>query len=1121
MDVFALRETIVREYRDYFESFVNILDPEIEAFVRSELEGGTLWPDAVLQLNPAFEPGDTLGELAERGVIRHETARFFGPHLRLHCHQQDALTIAQRRESYVVTTGTGSGKSLTYLLAIVDDVFRRGAEPHAVRALIVYPMNALINSQLKALERYRDENWPDCPLRFGRYTGQERNEARTAILDDPPHILLTNYVMLEYMLIRPAERDLVKHSTRDLRFLVMDEMHVYRGRQGADVAMLLRRVRQRSGADDLLCVGTSATLATEGSRAERQERIAAVGSTLFGVDVPPANVVGETLRRMTAVPVPHTPDGLRRAVEMSPPAVTLDAVAAHPLAAWLEDTFGLTGDEGVLVRRPPITFDAGGAQLADATSIAADTCRERLAATLAAGNAVRATSGEPVFAFRLHQFLASGSSVFATVEPTGPRTLTVEGQYQTAPTAEGQERLLYPLAFCRECGQEYHLVSRHLDNQTGLTYLLPRSPVLNAPDDDTTGAAGYFAPQRDDLWSDDEDLPEGWYEPRKSGPKLKRNYEQHKPVHCWVRSDGVMHTAPMEGAVEGWLQPRPLMLCSRCRATYDGREGEFRKLATLSQTGRSTATTILTSTGVVAMRGIVGLDPASQKMLSFTDNRQDASLQAGHLNDYVVVALLRGALVRALGEGEDLTFDRIGHAMFDALNLEPEQFMREAVASGPALGRARKAMTDLLQYRAFEDLRRAWRVAQPNLEQCGLLRIAYAGLDEIAANDAPWRGVPAIGDADANRWAAVLGAVLDNLRSSLVIDAKCLKQDETEQLKQRVNQSLREPWSVDDYEHLRTAAIALLPNVEAERKDRTPTVGLGWRSAIGRYLRSRHTWGIEANLDTAAVEELVHALVAALRGHLLTLHTRKGADYGVQIKADALLWLPGDGKAAPPDPVRTRALHYRDTNHLRGEPNRYFARLYGERAAKLTGVTGREHTGAVSVDDRIQREQEFRDGKLAALFCSPTMELGVDIADLSVVHMRNVPPTPANYAQRSGRAGRGGRPALVLTFASQGSAHDQYFFRRKERMIAGAVIPARMDLTNRDLVEAHLHSVWLSVVGMRLGNSLTETLDLAQPGYPVQVDRVAEMQLSPSRRSDVVEAFRRVADASSAIAHAP
>jgi ATP-dependent helicase YprA (DUF1998 family) len=229
-DVFALRDRVVEEYREYFESFVNILDPRIEAFVRAKLAEGELWPDAVLQLNPAYAPGPTLGELATSGTVTPETARYFGEAIRLYQHQLEAIEIARRGEPYIVSTGTGSGKSLTYLIPIFDHVLRADPARHTVRALIIYPMNALINSQLDALERFRRDNWPGCPVRFARYTGQEKNEQRQAIIEDPPHVLLTNYVMLEYMLIRPWERSLVRQATRELQFLVMDELHVYRGR---------------------------------------------------------------------------------------------------------------------------------------------------------------------------------------------------------------------------------------------------------------------------------------------------------------------------------------------------------------------------------------------------------------------------------------------------------------------------------------------------------------------------------------------------------------------------------------------------------------------------------------------------------------------------------------------------------------------------------------------------------------------------------------------------------------------------------------------------------------------------------------------------------------------------
>ncbi|MGH9391631.1 MAG: hypothetical protein ACRD1Z_18685, partial [Vicinamibacteria bacterium] len=117
-DVFRLRERVVQEYSDYVESFIHIRDKRIEDYVRRELDKGELWPDAVLQLNPAYEPGPTLRELAAQGKIVSDAARFFGEGLRLYRHQEEALGAAASGEGYIVSTGTGSGKSLTYLVPI-------------------------------------------------------------------------------------------------------------------------------------------------------------------------------------------------------------------------------------------------------------------------------------------------------------------------------------------------------------------------------------------------------------------------------------------------------------------------------------------------------------------------------------------------------------------------------------------------------------------------------------------------------------------------------------------------------------------------------------------------------------------------------------------------------------------------------------------------------------------------------------------------------------------------------------------------------------------------------------------------------------------------------------------
>ena len=354
-----------------------------------------------------------------------------------------------------MTTGTGSGKSLTYLVPIFDAIIRNAPERHSVRAILVYPMNALINSQLDALRDFQEENFPDSPIRFDRYTGQEREEDRERILNDRPHILLTNYVMAEYILVRPSERPLLSAATRDLRTLVMDELHFYRGRQGADVAMLTRRLQESAGRD-LQAIATSATMVTGGSRTDRKESVADLASRFFGLDIKANNVVDETLRRVALAPVPRGADEIRISVESDPPDANAESVCRHPLAAWAEEAFGISNEDGRLIRRSPETFEAVVQRLADESGLSTGQCAIRLREVLEAGNEAMLEDGNPVFAFRLHQWLSSGNSVYATLEPPDTREFRMEGQYRA-----DKKRVLYPLAFCRECGQEYYLVSRN------------------------------------------------------------------------------------------------------------------------------------------------------------------------------------------------------------------------------------------------------------------------------------------------------------------------------------------------------------------------------------------------------------------------------------------------------------------------------------------------------------------------------------------------------------------------------------------------------------------------------------------------------------------------------------
>ncbi|MHB1887388.1 MAG: DEAD/DEAH box helicase, partial [Acidimicrobiales bacterium] len=269
-------EEVLEDYQSFVEGFLEIKDDEVRAKVQDEIAEGLLWPEPWLGLNPSFASVGSIDDLVAEGLLHPDCSGVFrrreretdpGLALRLHQHQRDAIELARRELSYVLTTGTGSGKSLAYIVPIVDHVLRLGSG-RGVQAIIVYPMNALANSQLGELEKFLGKTNPK--VTFRRYTGQEDQPTRDVILQNPPDILLTNYVMLELMMTRPHERAVFIDGAREMKFLVLDELHTYRGRQGADVAMLIRRLRDAVGGRPLHCIGTSATIAGPSSTRAQQ-----------------------------------------------------------------------------------------------------------------------------------------------------------------------------------------------------------------------------------------------------------------------------------------------------------------------------------------------------------------------------------------------------------------------------------------------------------------------------------------------------------------------------------------------------------------------------------------------------------------------------------------------------------------------------------------------------------------------------------------------------------------------------------------------------------------------------------------------------------------------------------
>jgi ATP-dependent helicase YprA (DUF1998 family) len=542
----------------------------------------------------------------------------------------------------VRTTGTGSGKSLAYIVPIVDHVLRRGGG-RGIQAVIVYPMNALANSQYGELEKFLRLGYPDGqgPIRFDKYTGQETDEQRQAIIANPPDILLTNYVMLELLLTRVHERQLIA-AARGLRFLVLDELHTYRGRQGADVAFLVRRAREFFEAPAMQCVGTSATLAGAGTHVERRREVARVASLLFGSEVVADAVIGETLRRATPerdLTDPGFVQDLRERISDSAhrPPTRYHEFVGDPLSSWLEMTFGVARESGtgLLVRTAPRSIgggDGAARQLNLLTGISEDRCADGIREGLLAGYACEPNpeTGFPAFVFRVHQFLSRGDTVYASPEPGATRYVTVNGQ-QFVPG--DRDRVLLPLAFCRECGQEYYIVRSAKDPDTRLRVFSPREL---GDQDDEDGQPGFLYHNAEAPWPEDagavrERIPEDWLEEHRGTVRVRPNRREVLPQAVRVGPDG--HEG--QHGLDYHFVPAPFRFCLRCGVAYGFRQtSDFSKLATLGSGGRASATTVLSLSAIRHLKQQATL-PA--KLLSFTDNRQDASLQAGHFNDFVEI----------------------------------------------------------------------------------------------------------------------------------------------------------------------------------------------------------------------------------------------------------------------------------------------------------------------------------------------------------------------------------------------------------------------------------------------------------------------------------------------------
>ncbi|BAN04400.1 DEAD/DEAH box helicase [Ilumatobacter coccineus] len=1063
LDPLAASERIDADYRSYLSTAFAPADTSLRQEFEAQLSlPGRTRKGPIVQATPPYTPGASLADLVAEQVLNPAILQLdpesFPPRRALYAHQENAIRQSSAGNNLVIATGTGSGKTECYLLPILNHLLEERAagtiSKPGVRALLLYPMNALANDQMK---RIRSMFAPFPDITFGRYTGETKHRRSDALerhrqqvgadpipgeLIDretmqtrPPHVLLTNFAMLEYLLLRPQDSTLFDGPTgRHWKFLVLDEVHVYDGAKGAEISMLLRRVRDRvneSRRGSLMCFGTSATL---GRGVADSDNVANFANALFDEKFDAANVVHpqrQSLRRSDAT-WEMTESQLSRLhqawLEGEAPSRLAESCERTTHAATVSRAlFELLHREAHVVELQR-ALENGSADLDELAGVLTGFASPQRATTELIDLCIAAKEDEssaPLIPARYHLWLRASEGSFACFHPDHDATTSrlLLDRHERCPSCDGVGRTsqMFEIGVCRHCRQHY-LVGALEGNQFVSAPSFQRELVHLLIDELTLSEM--------DFDEDEEALSSSGDIGARSGSLC---------VSCGRLGDGkgcdcdeprfvVVTQAGKDSAGE------VLKRCVACeRQSPTGVVQRF--LSGSEAPVAVVATSLYQCLPPVTEQGR-RISAAGRKLLMFSDSRQDAAFFAPYL---------RRTYNRAVER----------HMIWQRLSADPEPFLFNDLVQPLRRDAERAGLLDDEAGRGNAATVSSWILAEI-LSTDRRQSLDGLGLAEIApklprAFDPP--SVLTAAGFNEEEALAVTRVLLDSLRHGAAVSV---------------------PDNVDVKEDPR---FGPRNTTTAMRGSKSEPGVLAWTPGRGRNRRLDYLEKLfkarSVDVDPLSALEAIWDDITEPAGPLAdlvlpTTHKQWGTVFVLNHER-FVFRTAEDGAVAftcsvcqqitwtsVSDVCPTFRCNGRLSPNTAHDVNHYSS-LY-QRLSPLP-LAIEEHTGQLASDQAAILQEQFTRGELNALSCSTTFELGVDVGEVQAVLMKNVPPSPANYVQRAGRAGRRlGSAALVVTFAQRRN-HDRSYYDNPEKMVDGVISPPIVVSDNEAIVRRHVHAV--------------------------------------------------------------